>query len=70
MQVAFDLRGQIAHGLLGDDASLAAVNGCFRLIERGNQVGARALPLLPQGKSFLYRFFLAMEPSGLDGLAD
>lgn len=41
------LAGQLAHGLLCDDAALAARKGGFCRIDRGQQLGAGALARFP-----------------------
>ena len=64
------LLGQLAHGLLRDDAPFAARKRSLRLIDRGKDFRSAALPVLPQGKRFFHRVFLNAEASALNGLAD
>ena len=64
------LLGKLAHGLLRDRVAFATDKGGFRLIDGGKDFRAPTFPLLPQGKSFLYRVFLASKPAAVNRLPD
>jgi len=64
------LFSKFAHGLLRDGAPLTTGEGAFRVIDRCEYFRTGALPLLPQGKCFFHRVFLALEPTAFNGLAD
>lgn len=64
------LLGKLAHGLLRDRAPFATGKGGFRLVDGGKDFRTPAFPLLPQGKSFLYRVFLASKPTAVNCLPD
>ncbi len=62
--------GQLAHGFPGNDASVAAGQGGFRVIDCRKDFRARALALFPERKCLLQRVFLAAKPSALNRLTD
>ena len=62
--------GKLVHRFLCDNASFATGKRSFRPINCGKDFRASALTLLPQGKAFLYRVFLAQKTSALYSLAD
>jgi hypothetical protein len=62
--------GEVAHGLLRDDAAFISGEGSFRLIDCGKNFCTGALAFFPQGKGLLYRIFFAVEPSALNRLTD
>src|SRR5713101_2881833 len=63
-------RCKVEHGLLRDDAPLATGKGSVRLIDSGKNFRAGTFTLFPQGKSFLYRIFLALQAAALYSVAD
>jgi len=67
---AFHVIGKLSHGLLSNDATFATSKGAFRLIDGGEDFHAVTFPLLPQGKGFDDRIFLAPKPPAIDSLAD
>ncbi len=66
----FYLVGELPHGFLRYSASLAACNGSLCHVNSCQNLGAHALTLFPQGKGFLHRVLLTVEPSAFNGLAD
>jgi hypothetical protein len=62
--------GEIAHGLLRDDAAFASGKGRFGHIDCDENFRAGPLAFFPQGKRFLHRIFLAVKPSALNSLTD
>jgi hypothetical protein len=63
-------RRKVAHGLLRDDPPFATGKGSVRLIDCGENFRAGSLAFFPQGKSFLHRIFLALQPTTLNRVTD
>jgi hypothetical protein len=61
--------GKFPHGFLRDRAAFAARQGSAGFIKGGAKLYSPALSFLPQGKGFLDRIFLAVQPPCLHGVA-
>ena len=57
------------HGLFGNNPAFPARERGLGVVDRGQEFGAPALTLLPEGKSFLDGFLFAAQPARFDGAA-
>lgn len=65
-----DFSGEIAHGLLRDDAAFAPGKRRFGLIDCDENFRAGPLAFFPQSERFLHRIFLAVKSSAFNSLTD
>src|SRR5438034_10528443 len=70
MTVLLYLFRKVAHRLFRDGAPVSLSKGMFCFINSGENLGPRALALLPKGECLLHRIFLAIEPSTCNRLAN
>jgi hypothetical protein len=64
----FHFIGQLPHRLLSNNATFSAFEGSLGRVHGGENFRSGALALFPQGKSFPYSVFLAMEAPTLNRL--
>jgi hypothetical protein len=63
------LGGKLPHGFRRDQAAFAAGKSSAGIVEGRQKCHATAFAFFPQGKRFLYGFFLAVQPPGFNGTA-
>ena len=62
--------GELAYGLLGNNAPIATGERGLSLVDGGENLRAGTLAFFPQSKGFLHRIFFAPQSTALNSLAD